>query len=116
MYVNINYADTQNNKLSLFSQFSYIMTCILTLQSHQQCHHVMILCVIYDSCDKRLKLVVHIHVTDTMPYKMLSEKTTANVHTVNYQCDDVAVRLHRERDCGLVQKITGKYRVIGIVN
>jgi hypothetical protein len=72
--------------------------------------------VIYDSCDKRLKLFLHIHVTDTTPYKMLRSKTTANVHIINYQCDDVAIRLHRERECGWAEKIRGKYRLIGMVN
>jgi len=44
MYSNINYADKQNTKLSVLSKFSYIMAHILNLQSHHQCHHVMIWC------------------------------------------------------------------------
>jgi len=38
------------------------------------------------------------------------------VHIINYQCDDVAIRSHREKDCGWVEKIRGKYRPIGMVN
>jgi hypothetical protein len=38
------------------------------------------------------------------------------VHIINCHCDDVAIRLHRERDCRWAEKIRGKYRLIGMIN
>jgi len=73
---NINWADTQGRKLSLLSQFLYIMTCIFTLQSHHYCHQVMIWCDIWLLWQK-VQANLQTHVSDTMPYKMLRLKTIA---------------------------------------